>query len=73
VQSDNTKDFIFDVPYLVSYISKHFTLQPGDIIFTGTPAGVILGRPKSQQLWLKAGDEVVSVIDKLGELRFTLA
>ncbi len=37
-----------------TYISKHFTLVPGDIIFTGTPEGVISGYPKDKQVWLKA-------------------
>ena len=72
VQNDNTSDLIFSVPQLIAYISKHWTLQAGDIIFTGTPAGVIHGRPKAQQQWLKAGDEIVSSVDKLGELHFKL-
>jgi len=72
-QSSNTADFIFNTQQIVAYISKHWTLEPGDIIFTGTPQGVIAGKPKDQQVWLKAGDEVVSSIDKLGELRFRLA
>jgi 2-keto-4-pentenoate hydratase/2-oxohepta-3-ene-1,7-dioic acid hydratase in catechol pathway len=73
VQSSNTADFIFDVQHVVSYVSHHFTLQPGDIIFTGTPQGVIVGKAKADQHWLKAGDEVVSSIEGLGELRFELA
>ena len=73
VQSSNTADFIFDVQNVVSYVSRHFTLMPGDIIFTGTPQGVIVGKAKSEQHWLKAGDEVVSTIESLGELKFTLA
>jgi 2-keto-4-pentenoate hydratase/2-oxohepta-3-ene-1,7-dioic acid hydratase in catechol pathway len=72
-QSSNTNDFIFNTQQMVSYISKHWTLEPGDIIFTGTPQGVILGYQKEKQVWLKAGDEVVSSIEKLGELRFKLA
>ena len=47
-------------------------LEPGDIIFTGTPHGVILGYPKEKQVWLKAGDEIVSSIEKLGDLTFRL-
>ena len=39
----------------VSYISRYFTLKPGDLIFTGTPEGVISGYPKEKQVWLKAG------------------
>lgn len=72
-QSSNTSDFIFNTQRMVSYISKHFTLQPGDIIFSGTPQGVILGYPKDQQVWLKAGDKLVSSIEKLGDLSFSLA
>ena len=71
-QSSNTSDFIFNTQQMVSYISKYFTLQPGDIIFTGTPQGVILGYPKDKQVWLKAGDKLVSSIEKLGDLCFSL-
>jgi 2-keto-4-pentenoate hydratase/2-oxohepta-3-ene-1,7-dioic acid hydratase in catechol pathway len=72
-QSSNTNDFIFNTQQMVSYISKFWTLDPGDIIFTGTPQGVIAGYPKEKQVWLKAGDELVSSIEKLGELKFKLA
>ena len=72
-QSWNTNDFIFNTQQMIAYISKHWTLEPGDIIFTGTPHGVILGYPKDKQVWLKAGDEIVSSIEKLGELKFRLA
>jgi 2-keto-4-pentenoate hydratase/2-oxohepta-3-ene-1,7-dioic acid hydratase in catechol pathway len=72
-QSSNTSDFIFNTQQMISYISKHWTLEPGDIIFTGTPEGVIAGYPKDKQVWLKSGDEIVSSIEKLGELRFKLA
>lgn len=71
-QNANTKDMIFSVKQLVSFASRYFTLEPGDIIFTGTPEGVILGYPKDKQVWLKAGDKIVSSIDKLGDLEFTL-
>jgi 2-keto-4-pentenoate hydratase/2-oxohepta-3-ene-1,7-dioic acid hydratase in catechol pathway len=71
-QSSNTDDFIFNTAQIVSYISRHMTLKPGDIIFTGTPEGVILGRPKDQQVWLKAGDKIACSVEKLGELRFEL-
>ncbi|MBK4738176.1 fumarylacetoacetate hydrolase family protein [Noviherbaspirillum pedocola] len=72
-QSSNTNDFIFNTQQMVSYISRFWTLNPGDIIFTGTPQGVIAGYPKEKQVWLKPGDEIVSSIEKLGELRFKLA
>lgn len=72
-QDWSTNDFIFNVQQLVSYISSLWTLEPGDILFTGTPQGVIMGYPKEKQVWLKPGDEVVSSIEKLGELKFKLA
>lgn len=72
-QSSNTADFIFNTQQIVAYISRHWTLEPGDIIFTGTPQGVIAGMPKENQVWLKAGDKLVSSIERLGDLKFTLA
>jgi 2-keto-4-pentenoate hydratase/2-oxohepta-3-ene-1,7-dioic acid hydratase in catechol pathway len=72
-QSSNTSDMVFDCRKLVSYISRYFTLKPGDIIFTGTPEGVIAGRPKDKQVWLKAGDKIACSLEKLRELEFTLA
>ncbi len=72
-QDWNTDDFIFNCYQVVSFISKYWTLEPGDIIFTGTPQGVILGMPKDRQVWLKAGDRIESRIEKLGSLKFTLA
>ncbi len=71
-QSSNTSDMVFNCKQLVSYISRYFTLKPGDIIFTGTPEGVIAGYPKDKQVWLKAGDKVTTTIEKLGELEFKL-
>ncbi len=71
-QSSSTSDMIFNCRQLISFISSYMTLKPGDIIFTGTPEGVILGMPKEKQVWLKAGDKIVSSIEKLGELEFTL-
>jgi 2-keto-4-pentenoate hydratase/2-oxohepta-3-ene-1,7-dioic acid hydratase in catechol pathway len=72
-QSSNTSDFIFNTQQIVSYISKHWAIEPGDIIFTGTPQGVIAGMPKDKQVWLKAGDKIVSSIEKLGDLKVSLA
>lgn len=71
-QSGNTGDMIFNVPAIISYASQHFTLKPGDILFTGTPEGVIFGMPPEKQVWLKAGDKITSVVEKLGKLTFTL-
>ncbi|MCP2091731.1 UNVERIFIED_ORG: 2-keto-4-pentenoate hydratase/2-oxohepta-3-ene-1,7-dioic acid hydratase in catechol pathway [Paraburkholderia sediminicola] len=72
-QSSNTRRFIFNTQAMVAYTSRLFALEPGDIIFTGTPAGVILGKPKAQQIWLKPGDRIESTIEKLGTLKFDLA
>jgi 2-keto-4-pentenoate hydratase/2-oxohepta-3-ene-1,7-dioic acid hydratase in catechol pathway len=67
-QKGTTANMIFDVPTLVSYVSEFMTLLPGDVISTGTPAGVGLGiRPEPQ--YLKAGDEVDLGIDGLGRSR----
>ena len=71
-QSSNTNDMVFNCSQLVSYISQHMTLKPGDIIFTGTPEGVISGYPKDKQVWLRPGDRLSTSIEKLGELTFTL-
>jgi len=72
-QSSNTNDFIFNCQQVIAYISKHWALEPGDIIFTGTPQGVIQGMPEGRQAWLKAGDKVVCELEKLGQLAVTLA
>jgi 2-keto-4-pentenoate hydratase/2-oxohepta-3-ene-1,7-dioic acid hydratase in catechol pathway len=72
-QSSNTSAMIFNPQKLIAYITRMWTLEPGDIIWSGTPEGVILGYPKDKQVWLKAGDEIVSSIEKLGSLRFKLA
>jgi 2-keto-4-pentenoate hydratase/2-oxohepta-3-ene-1,7-dioic acid hydratase in catechol pathway len=72
-QSSNTGMMIFNPQKLIAYITKMWTLEPGDIIWSGTPEGVILGMPKEKQVWLKAGDEITSSIEKLGDLKFKLA
>ena len=72
-QDWNTKDMIFNRRQIISFASKIMTLKPGDIIFTGTPQGVIMGKPKDQQVWLKSGDQIACSVEKLGELKFTLA
>jgi 2-keto-4-pentenoate hydratase/2-oxohepta-3-ene-1,7-dioic acid hydratase in catechol pathway len=71
-QSSNTSDMIASTRHMISYISRHITLSPGDIIFTGTPEGVIQGKPKDQQVWLKPGDKIACSLEKLGELKFEL-
>lgn len=67
-QHANTADMIFDCAEIVSYISNYMTLMPGDIIFTGTPSGVILGHPKGERVWLKKGDKVDVFIEDIGTL-----
>ena len=66
-QDSTTADMIFDVPTLVSYVSQFMTLLPGDVISTGTPAGVGLGH--KPPLYLRAGDVVEYGIDGLGQAR----
>ena len=63
---------IFNCRQIISYISRHITLKPGDIVFTGTPEGVIQGHPKDKQVWLKPGDKIACSLEKLGELKFEL-
>ncbi|SFJ15102.1 2-keto-4-pentenoate hydratase/2-oxohepta-3-ene-1,7-dioic acid hydratase (catechol pathway) [Paenibacillus sp. UNC496MF] len=67
-QNSNTSDMIFRCDEIVSFISQHMTLVPGDIILTGTPEGVVLGLPEAEQVYLKPGDEVTIEIEKLGKL-----
>lgn len=70
-QDSNTSDMIFNVEEIVSYISQHMTLTPGDVILTGTPEGVVLGYPLEKQVYLKPGDEVTVGIEKIGQLTNT--
>lgn len=65
-QNSNTKNFIFDLPYVISDFSKGTTLQPGDMIATGTPGGV--GKGFNPPKYLKRGDRVVLKIDSIGTL-----
>ncbi|ANE51398.1 fumarylacetoacetate hydrolase family protein [Flavisolibacter tropicus] len=64
MQDGNTANFIFKIPFIVSYVSRFMTLLPGDVISTGTPAGVGLGM--NPQVYLKEGDVVELGIDGLG-------
>ncbi|SEM21691.1 2-keto-4-pentenoate hydratase/2-oxohepta-3-ene-1,7-dioic acid hydratase (catechol pathway) [Mesobacillus persicus] len=65
-QNSNTEDMIFNVATIISDLSQIMTLEPGDVIYTGTPEGVILGM--EQKTWLDSGDEIVCEIDGLGRL-----
>jgi 2-keto-4-pentenoate hydratase/2-oxohepta-3-ene-1,7-dioic acid hydratase in catechol pathway len=69
VQDDDVTGMIFSCGAIAAYISQFMPLEPGDLIFTGTPAGVILGHPKGQLTWLKPGDEVAVTIEGIGTLR----
>jgi acylpyruvate hydrolase len=71
MQADSTANLIHSIPALVAYLSMLMTLEPGDIVSTGTPAGV--GSVREPRVWLKAGDEVVVSSPQLGELRTRLA
>ena len=66
MQSSNTRNLIFGVPKLIAHLSSVFTLEPGDVIATGTPAGV--GFARKPPRWLKPGDECRVRIEKIGEL-----
>jgi 2-keto-4-pentenoate hydratase/2-oxohepta-3-ene-1,7-dioic acid hydratase in catechol pathway len=67
MQSSNTRNLIFRVPELVAFLSSVFTLEPGDVVTTGTPAGV--GFARKPPRYLRPGDEVVIRIQGIGELR----
>ena len=67
LQDSSTKQFVFDIPYLVEYLSTVMTMEPGDVISTGTPPGV--GFARKPPIFMKPGDEAVVKIEGLGELR----
>ena len=64
MQSGNTKNMIFNTNFILSYLSKFMSLQPGDLVTTGTPAGVGMGM--NPQIFLKPGDNIKIAIDNLG-------
>jgi 2-keto-4-pentenoate hydratase/2-oxohepta-3-ene-1,7-dioic acid hydratase in catechol pathway len=70
MQDSNTSQLIFRIDEVIAYLSKIFTLEPGDLIFTGTPPGV--GMARKPPVWLKPGDVVEVEIDGLGTLRNTV-
>jgi 2-keto-4-pentenoate hydratase/2-oxohepta-3-ene-1,7-dioic acid hydratase in catechol pathway len=69
-QNSTTADMIFPCDYLISYISRYITLEPGDLILTGTPEGVALGM--EEKPWVKPGDEIVVQVEGLGMLSNTV-
>ena len=71
-QSTNTRLMIFSCAQIIAYCSKHFSLEPGDVIFTGTCEGVIAGYPADKRVWLKPGDHMVTSISRIGDLHVTL-
>jgi 2-keto-4-pentenoate hydratase/2-oxohepta-3-ene-1,7-dioic acid hydratase in catechol pathway len=71
MQSASTADLVHSIPALLAHLSKLMTLEPGDIVSTGTPAGV--GSVRQPRVWLKPGDEVEIVSPTLGTLRTSLA
>jgi 2-keto-4-pentenoate hydratase/2-oxohepta-3-ene-1,7-dioic acid hydratase in catechol pathway len=70
MQNSNTREFIFTVPQLLAYVSQVLTLEPGDLIFTGTPPGV--GAARKPPVFLKPGDVTEVEIEHLGVLRNTV-
>jgi 2-keto-4-pentenoate hydratase/2-oxohepta-3-ene-1,7-dioic acid hydratase in catechol pathway len=71
MQASSTADLIFSIPELLARLSRLLTLEPGDIVATGTPAGV--GSTRQPRVWLKAGDEVAITSPQLGRLVTRLA
>lgn len=65
LQAANTRDMMFDIPFLIEYISQGMTLLPGDVISTGTPPGI--GSARDPQILMGAGDEIQISVDGLGE------
>ena len=70
-QNSNTSDMIFTLAQIIADLSRHFPLLPGDLIFTGTPQGVMHGYPADQKNWLKPGDAVDVTIENIGTLHTT--
>jgi acylpyruvate hydrolase len=71
LQNSNTRNFVFKVPQVVSYVSEIVTLEPGDIISTGTPGGV--GWKRTPPRWLKPGDIIEAEVENIGILRNRVA
>ncbi|NLG23920.1 MAG: fumarylacetoacetate hydrolase family protein [Clostridiales bacterium] len=72
-QRANTSDMIFGCAEILSYASTMMTLEPGDLVFTGTPSGVIVGLPEKDREWLRPGDRVEIEIEGIGTLENIVA
>jgi 2-keto-4-pentenoate hydratase/2-oxohepta-3-ene-1,7-dioic acid hydratase in catechol pathway len=70
-QTGTTRTMIFTVAHIVSYLSRFMTLEPGDVITTGTPPGVGMGK-KPEARYLKPGDVITLGIEKLGDQKQTV-
>jgi 2-keto-4-pentenoate hydratase/2-oxohepta-3-ene-1,7-dioic acid hydratase in catechol pathway len=70
MQSSSTADLVFSIPVLVAHLSRLATLEPGDIVSTGTPAGI--GGAREPRVWLQPGDEVIISSPELGRLETRL-
>src|SRR5262245_53618612 len=71
MQESSTADLVFSIPALIAHLSSLMTLEPGDIVATGTPAGV--GGAREPRVWLRPADELVVSSPQLGRLRTTIA
>ena len=71
-QDSSTSDMIYSVAQIIEDLSRHMTLAPGDLIFTGSPQGVIQGYPTDKRQWLKPGDQMDVTIENIGTLHNTL-
>ena len=71
MQSDNTDNMMFPIVEMLVYITQGITLEPGDVIFTGTPSGV--GHARKPPVWMKNGDTVEVEIERIGTLRNPIA
>jgi 2-keto-4-pentenoate hydratase/2-oxohepta-3-ene-1,7-dioic acid hydratase in catechol pathway len=71
MQSDNTDNMMFPIVEMLVYITQGIMLEPGDVIFTGTPSGV--GHARKPPVWMKNGDTIEVEIERIGTLRNPIA
>ena len=67
MQDSNTSNLIFDIPQIIEFVTQNITLVPGDLVLTGTPAGV--GAFRTPPVWLRPGDEVTIEVEQVGSVR----